>query len=71
LIITVPGAGSLVLAGKGVKKASAQAKGPGNVTLPVKAAGKAKKKLDELGKLKLALRISPARRRPGIRVRRR
>jgi Tol biopolymer transport system component len=58
LIVTVPGAGSLVLGGKGVKKANGQAKGPGNVTLPVKAAGKAKKKLDELGKLKLALQVS-------------
>jgi Tol biopolymer transport system component len=58
LIVKVPSAGSLVLAGKGVKKASAQAKGPGNMTLPVKAAGKAEKKLDELGKLKLALKVS-------------
>jgi Tol biopolymer transport system component len=58
LIVTVPGAGSLVLGGKGVKRASAQAKGPGDVTLPVKAAAKAKKKLDELGKLKLALKVT-------------
>jgi dipeptidyl aminopeptidase/acylaminoacyl peptidase len=58
LIVNVPGAGSLVLGGKGVKKASVQAKGPGNVTLPVKASGKAKKKLDELGKVKLALKVS-------------
>ena len=58
LIVEVPGAGSLVLGGKGVKKASAQAKGPGNVILLVKAAGKAKKKLGELGEVRLALKVS-------------
>ncbi len=47
-----------MLGGKGVKKAGAQAKGPGNVTLPVKAAGKAKKKLGELGEVRLALKVS-------------
>ena len=54
LVVTVPGAGSLVLGGKGVKKVSAKAKGPGKVSLPIEAAAKAKKKLGELGKVKLA-----------------
>ena len=58
LVVDVPGAGSLVLGGKGVKKASMQAKGPGKVTLPVKAAAKAKAKLKELGKVKLALKVT-------------
>src|SRR3954452_20227454 len=58
LVVKVPGAGHLVLTGKGVKKASAAAKGPGNLTLPVKASGKAKKKLDEVGALKLTLAVS-------------
>jgi stage V sporulation protein SpoVS len=58
LVVDVPGAGSLVLVGKGVKQASMQAKGPGKVTLPIKAAAKAKKKLDELGKVKLALKVT-------------
>ncbi len=58
LLVKVPGAGHLVLTGGGVKNASAPAKEPGNVTLPVKASGKAKKKLDELGVLRLTLAVS-------------
>ncbi|HMC51060.1 MAG TPA: hypothetical protein VKH20_10490 [Solirubrobacterales bacterium] len=58
LVVTVPGAGSLALGGKGVKKAIVKAKGPGKVTLPIEAVAKAKKKLDELGKIKLLPKVT-------------
>jgi hypothetical protein len=56
--VSVPAAGSLVLSGKGVKQASAVAKAPGKLSLPIKAVAKAKKKLGETGKVKLALNIT-------------
>jgi dipeptidyl aminopeptidase/acylaminoacyl peptidase len=58
LIVQVPGAGSLVLGGKGVKKAKANAKAPGKVPLPVVSAAKAMKKLTEFGKVKLTLTVT-------------
>jgi Tol biopolymer transport system component len=58
LKVEVPGAGPLVLGGKGVNKAMVQAKGAGSVSLPVTAAGKAKAVLEELGKVKLALKVT-------------
>jgi large repetitive protein len=50
LAVAVPGAGELALGGQGLKAASATAGGAGEVTLSVKAAGKAKKKLRRKGK---------------------
>jgi hypothetical protein len=58
LIVQVPGAGSLVLGGKGVKKSKASAKGAGTVKLPVVSAAKAMKRLTELGKVKLTLKVT-------------
>jgi hypothetical protein len=58
IAVSVPGAGSLVLVGKGVKKASAVAKAAGKLRLTIKAAAKAKEKLGETGKVKLALKIT-------------
>ncbi len=50
LAVSVPGAGELVLAGEGLKEASATATEAGEVALSVKAAGEAKKKLRRKGK---------------------
>jgi Tol biopolymer transport system component len=58
LIVTVPGAGSLVVNGKGVKNAKATTKAAGKVTLPIRAASRAKAKLEKTGKVKLALKIT-------------
>ena len=55
LLVKVPGAGSLALGGKGVKKAKAA----GNVSLLVESAAKAKKKSDYIsGKVKLTLKVT-------------
>jgi Tol biopolymer transport system component len=58
LIVVAPGPGSFVLGGKGVKKATAKAKAGGKVTLLVASAGKAAKKLNELGKVKVTLKVT-------------
>jgi hypothetical protein len=64
LPVTVPGKGTLALSGKGVKAqtASATAKtsvaGEGTVLLPVKAKGKARKRLFSSGKAKLRLSLT-------------
>jgi hypothetical protein len=58
LSVTVPGAGTLTLSGKGVKKASLSSKGAGTLKLHVKASGKAKKGLDKTGKAKLKLKLT-------------
>lgn len=60
ITVSVSGAGSLVLAGKGAKKTSAFAKAAGKLGLTIKAAGKAEQKLTETGKVKLALKVSLA-----------
>lgn len=58
IAVSVPGAGSLALAGKGVKGASAVAKAAGRLSLTIQAVAKAKKKLSETGKVKLSLKIT-------------
>lgn len=64
LPVTVPGKGTLALSGKGVKAqtAGATAKtsvtGEGTVVLPVKAKGKARKRLSSTGKAKLRLSVT-------------
>ena len=50
LSVQVPSAGELDLAGKGLKPATATTAGAGSVSLTIKAAGKAKKKLRRKGK---------------------
>ncbi len=58
LSITVPGAGSLVMSGKGLKKATKVTAAAGSVNLPVKLTGRAKKALLELGKAKVKAALS-------------
>jgi hypothetical protein len=64
LPVTVPGKGTLALAGKGVKAqtAGATAKtsvaGAGTVLLPIKAKGKARKRLFSTGKAKLRVSVT-------------
>jgi hypothetical protein len=58
LTVNVPNAGTLVLSGKGLKKATANAAAVGNVTLSVKAKGKAKKKLRKTGKAKVKPQVT-------------
>jgi DNA-binding beta-propeller fold protein YncE len=62
LFVTVPNSGKLVLAGNGLKKATATAKRAGTVKLPVVAVGKAKMQLFSSGKvtLKSKLTFSPS-----------
>jgi Tol biopolymer transport system component len=55
---TVSGPGSLALAGSSVKPLTAASPGPGTVQLVVKAAGKAKKKLNKKGKAKVKLEVT-------------
>lgn len=61
LQVTVPGAGQLVLSGKGLKKVARGAKGAGTLKLPITPVGSAKKKLASTGsaKLKLSVRFTP------------
>jgi hypothetical protein len=67
LAVSVPGAGTVVLTGKGVKKASAVAKAAGKFSLTIRVAGKAGQKLTETGKVELRLKITftPAAGAPG------
>jgi hypothetical protein len=63
LPVTVPGAGTLTLSGKGLKpitkaKVGRKAVGPGTTKLLVKAVGKAAKKLKINGKLRVAPKIT-------------
>jgi len=58
LAAILPGAGSLVLTGKGVKKVTTQVKGPGQAILTVKAIGGAGKTLSRTGAVKLTLNVS-------------
>ena len=52
LTVTVPGRGSLSLTGKGLRASARDAAAAGEVALPVKAKGKAAKRLRRKGKLK-------------------
>lgn len=58
LTVTVPGAGSLVMTGKGLKKATVTSTAAAVVMVPVKAVGKARKKLLETGKAKLKAKLA-------------
>lgn len=57
LLVEVPGPGGLLLFGKGVKRISKQASAAGSVKLPVRAVGRAAKRLGKRGKAKLKLRV--------------
>jgi hypothetical protein len=71
LTVDVPGAGGLVMTGEGLKKATVTSGTATAVTVVVKAAGKAKKKLSETGKVKLTAKFSftPTGGTPGLRER--
>ncbi len=58
LIVEVPGAGSLSLSGKGLKKAARTAGAAGEVKLPVKAKGKKGTKLNQAGKVKVKAEVT-------------
>jgi hypothetical protein len=62
LPVGVPDAGTLTLAGKGVKKVVRSSKGATTLSLPIKASGPAKKALAKNGKtkLKLTLKFAPS-----------
>jgi hypothetical protein len=58
LPIDLPGPGAVTLAGKKVKAAAAESAGPGQIRLPVKASGKAKRKLAVRGKLTVSVAVT-------------
>jgi PKD domain len=58
LEVTVPEPGSVVVSGKGIKRATARAARGGTVKLPLKAVGKGLKQLNEDGKLKAKLKVA-------------
>lgn len=57
LLVTVPGPGQMVLAGKGLRKVARAPKGAATLKLPVVPVGSAKRKLAVLGGLKLAVTV--------------
>ena len=58
LRVRVPGAGSLVLTGPGVRRAAGRSQAAGTVTLAVRAKGKALRALRRSGKAKVRLRVT-------------
>ena len=58
LTVTIPEPGTIVVSGKGIKKATVRAAKAGTVKLPLKAAGKGLKHLKAKGRLKAKLRIA-------------
>lgn len=58
LTVNVPGSGSLQGSGKGLKTTSAGPTAAGNVTLSLKATGKARRKLSNSGKAKLNVKLT-------------
>lgn len=58
LTLNVPGAGSAVLKGAGIKKVKKAAKKAGKLSLPVKLKGKAKEKLLEKGKSAISAKVT-------------
>jgi hypothetical protein len=58
LLVEVPGAGSLELAGKGLKTAVQDAGAAGEVELAIKAKGAKRRKLNDRGKLKLEAEVT-------------
>jgi hypothetical protein len=71
LIVHVPGPGRLSLRGTGLKKAVRRARAAGSVKLPVRAVGRAAKRLRGRGKTKVRLRVtfSPDGGRPATKAR--
>jgi hypothetical protein len=53
LLVQVPGAGTLELRGKGLRKVTRSSRGADKIQLPVKSVGKAKRKLVKTGVVKL------------------
>ena len=58
LAVTVPGAGTVSLSGKGLKAQQVQAKAAGAVSLTLKATGKSKKALKKKGKAKVKASVT-------------
>ena len=58
MLIHAPGAGAVNLAGKSLKPAASTVGAAGDVTLRVKAKGKASKKLNQQGNAKVKLTLS-------------
>lgn len=58
LLATVPGPGLLSLSGKGARKATVQAQRASQISIPIRAAGGALKRLRRRGRAKLALTVS-------------
>jgi hypothetical protein len=58
LTVKTPDAGTLTLAGKGLKKVVRSSKGAATLSLPIKPVGKTKKTLAKAGKAKLAVTLT-------------
>ncbi len=58
LFVQVPGAGKLLLEGKGIQKVKRNARKAGKVKLPVKLVGKAKRTLLKTGKAKVRAKVT-------------
>jgi hypothetical protein len=57
LTITFPEPGAFAISGKGIKKVSVRAAKGGSVQVPIRAAGKGRKRLGKRGKLKALLKV--------------
>lgn len=57
LVVEAEWPGTLQASGKGMKKVTKAAAGPGNVTLPIRVKGKAKKKLAKSGKAAVKVKV--------------
>ncbi len=57
LTITFPEPGAFAVSGKGIKKVSVRAAKGGSVQVPIKAAGKGRKRLGKTGRLKALLKV--------------
>ncbi len=58
LLVSVPGAGTLLLTGKGIAKADARSTAAARLKLPIKPIGQAKRRLARTGTAKLHLRLT-------------
>jgi hypothetical protein len=58
LAVEVPGPGTLTLGGDGVASLTRTIDGPGTVNLPVRAKGKAKRRLNSAGKVRVKAEVS-------------
>jgi hypothetical protein len=57
LTIAFPEPGAFAVSGKGIKKVSVRAAAGGSVKVPIKAAGKGRKRLGRSGQLKALLKV--------------